>query len=227
MDLTAADLVKNYVLSVVPETLFDTTYKHWRSMVDNIGDDQLSRYLRASWNSKYEFARQADLYREVSKRVVATPGNSKTKTGASSFVKSLDDESIDWEDLRNPDGTNWMAPYPDLREDLNDLRLLDARLVYVPLLALRAAHRTEPKEFAKAVRLFRDFYVRHTIVAGRAANEVEEDYSKWAGKIRGKTMSLSQLQANLHALSPDDKTFKLRPTDKASTNGASSAGAGQ
>jgi hypothetical protein len=207
MDLTAADLVKNHVLSIVPQPQFAKTYAHWRSAVDNVGDEQLTRYLRASWNSKYAFAREAELYKQVHERVVAS-GHQKTRTAAAIYVKELDDESIDWVDLRNPDGATWMNPFPDLRADLNDLRSLDARLAYVPLLALRAAYRSQHTDFQEAARWFRDFYVRHTIVGGRAANEVEEDYSKWAVALRNGTLPLPDLRKKLASLCPDDESFR-------------------
>lgn len=208
VDLTAADLVKNHLLRTVPKTTFDSAYAHWRSMVEQVGDEYLSRYLRASWNSKYDFAREAELYREVTDLVVASPGKSGRKVSAATYVMELDEESLNWVDLRNADGASWASQHPDLRDDLNDLRSLDARLVYVPLLALREVFKTDVREFAKAVRWFRDFYVRHTIVGGRAANEVEEDYSKWATQIRKGAMTLPELHGHLVALSPNDASFE-------------------
>jgi hypothetical protein len=208
MDLTAADLIKNHVLSAVPEQQFEQTYAHWRSVVDNVGDDLLTRYLRASWNSKFSFAREAELYKQVRERVVSSAGPGSTKTSAAAYVDDLDEESVDWVDLRNPDGASWINTYPDLRDDLNDLWALDARLVYVPLLALRDTTRSSPKDLEKAVRWFRDFYVRHTIIGGKAANEVEEDYSKWAVQLRDGKISLEQIRSSLATLCPDDSSFK-------------------
>lgn len=207
MDLTASDLIKNHVLRQMSnKDQRNKTYQVWRSMVETIGDDDLTRYLRASWNSMHEFAREGDLYKLVKKQVIPSGGSGHTKPAE--YVAILEKEAGNWLDIQSPDAATWAGSHSNLREHLQDLKEMDSRLALVPLLALFAAH---PKDFAlleDASRLFRDFYVRHTIVGQRAANEVEQRYSEWAAKIRKGKLTVADLRKELQKLSPSDAEFE-------------------
>lgn len=208
MDLTVADLIKNYLLREVPAASKDAAYKSWTAIADLVEDDSaLTSFVRTYWNSAHEFARKDQLYKKLRETVVKPPLG-PGKVDVSVFIKELQRESHEWATLQSASLTGPPVKVEPINEDLQDLRSMGAALVNVPLLALRAQYHSDLTSFGRAVRWFRDFYVRHTIVGKRAANEVELPYSQWAEKIRAGTMSLDELYDNLLRLAPNDEEFE-------------------
>lgn len=208
MELSQADLIKNYVLMEADRTNFDTALKLWLEVTQTVGDASLTTYCRSHWNSNYTFVRTNDLYKTLSNRVKLHPDASKNEIDVMLYLRQLRDESTVYEALRNPDVSYWGSGSAALVQDLSDFRDFNAQMVYVPLLALRYALANDTRKFAQAVHSLLVFYVRHTVVGGRAANEIEEPYSKWAGEIRRGEMNADQLRAELVRLAPGDNEFK-------------------
>lgn len=210
MDLTAADLVKNLVLRTLrkegSEGDFKQGYDNWRSAVEDVGDKELPRFLRVFWNSKYGFAREARLYRDLRSRLEEEKSKNARKQFVKGLLADLSKEAQIWSDLQTK-GQSAGAGSSALRDDLQDLQALDAKLVYVPLLAWWAKHDDQGSR-ERVARLLRDFFVRHTIVGKRAPNEVEELYSQWAMEIRSGSMTEAKLQQSLERLSPSNEEFK-------------------
>lgn len=208
LDLTVADLIKNYILREVPNVERDAAYKSWTAIADLVEDDAaLTSFIRTYWNSAHEFARKDQLYKKLRDRVTKSPLKAG-QVDVSAFIKEMQQESQEWTTLQNAGLAGPAAKIEPINENLQDLRIMGAALVNVPLLALRSQYRTDLSSFGRAVRWLRDFHVRHTIVGKRAANEIEEPYSEWAIKIRAGTMSLDELYDNLVRLSPKDAEFE-------------------
>jgi len=208
LDLTQADLIKNYLLRETPTAARSKAYKIWTSIADLVEEDsRLTTFIRTFWNSAYGFARKDQLYKKLRDRVKKQATTADT-VDVQGFMKQIHQESNDWADLQAGAIVGPGVQVDDLNDDLRDLQTLGATLIYVPLLALRQAYRDDLVSFRKAVRWLRDFYVRHTIVGKRAANEVEELYTDWSLRIRKGKMNPDELHAELVRLSPSDSEFK-------------------
>lgn len=208
LDLTVADLIKNYILREVPQSSRDAAYKSWTAIADLVEDDAaLTSFIRTYWNSAHEFARKDQLYKKLRDRV-SKPPLSSGQVDVSAFIKEMQQESQEWTTLQNAGLAGPAVKIEPINQDLQDLRIMGASLVNVPLLALRSQFRADLTSFGKAVRWLRDFHVRHTIVGKRAANEIEEPYSQWAIRLRAGKMTLDELYDRLVRLSPRDGEFE-------------------
>lgn len=208
MDLSQADLIKNYVLMEAGKPNFEQALKLWLETTQTVGDSNLTSYTRTYWNSNYGFVRTNDLYKRLSQDVKLHPDLAENQANVLLFMRQLRDEAQVFYALRNPDAVYWGAAQMALVQDLSDLRDLNAQMVYVPLLALRYVLSDDTKKFAEAVRWLLTFYIRHTVVGGLAANEVELLYSVWAGDLRKGKMTLDQLHTELVRIAPDDSDFR-------------------
>ena len=208
LDLTQADLIKNYILREVPPHAVKDAYLTWQAIADTVEEDTaLTSYIRVNWNSTYGFARKAELYKRIKERVTS-PALESGQVSPETFVSHLDNEVKSWLAIRD---ANIVAPAniaPQLRQDLSDLRSFNAVLVHVPLLAIRSLTSDAPSNFALAARWMRDFFVRHTIVGRRAANEIEIRFSEWARMLRDGSMSLQSFFEELRRQSPTDDQFE-------------------
>jgi len=207
MELSQADLVKNYLLMSAPPQRVQQILSMWADFAQTIGDDNLTSYIRAFWNSSNSFVRTADLYKALTEKVVCTPQIGGSEIAVTEFVSSLQDEAQVYYSLRDPDPAYWGNTHLDLVRDLSDLKNLKAQMIYVPLLAAAKVFENDRAQFTEVVRWFLKFYVRHTIVGGRAANELEKVYSQWAIEIRSGALSMTTLRENLIRMSPNDAEF--------------------
>jgi Protein of unknown function DUF262/Protein of unknown function (DUF1524) len=209
LDLTQADLIKNYILRETPEHARHDAYLTWLALADAVEEDAaLTSYIRTYWNSSQGFARKAELYKRIKERV-KTPALESGQVSPQEFVTQLHAEVKNWLGIRDANLPGVPANVaPQLRQDLADLRAFNAVLVYVPLLAIRKVTMDSPAEFAKAVRWMRDFFVRHTIVGRRAGNEIEIRFSEWARMLRDEGMSLQSFFDELKRQSPSDDQFE-------------------
>jgi hypothetical protein len=211
LDLTQADLIKNYLLREAPEPSRHDAYLTWMSVADAVEEDSaLTTYIRTLWNSSHGFARKSELYKRLKERVKATPLSSEEIT-PSAFVSQLNDEVQSWLAIRDaqvPAGTPFQLT-ASLRDDLQDLKAFNAVLVHVPLMAIRSVSEESPADYARAVRWLRDFFVRNTIVGRRASNQLEIRFSEWAREIRAGRMSLAAFYEELVRQSPTDEEFEL------------------
>lgn len=207
LDLTQADLIKNYLLREVPVAQKETAYKSWTATADAVETDaNLTGFIRTFWNSGFGFSRKDQLYKKI-RDTVKRPPVSTGQVEVLAFIKQMEEEAEEWLALLSASVTGPALLVEDINRDLADLRTMGATLVHVPLLALRIIHKDDPASFAKCVRWFRDFYVRHTIVGRRAANEVEGPYAEWASRIRKGEMSVAQIYEEMKKLSPTDDEF--------------------
>lgn len=208
LDLTQADLIKNYLLRETPGHERDAAYKAWSSVADQIEEStHLTNFVRVYWNSAYSFARKDELYKRI-KEGVKKPPLSSTQVDVKSFLTNMKNEAQEWIALQTSSLTGPGAETEQANDDLRELRELGAVLIFVPLLALRKVYAGDMATFARSVRWFRDFYVRYTIVGKKAANEVEEPYSRWAISLRNGTLKAEDVYDELVKLSPTDDEFE-------------------
>ncbi len=105
VQLSSADLLKNYLFSVV-----DSTGAHsseiqemeslWSRVIGKLGSEKFPGFLKTFWNSRYGSVRKSNLFKEIRKSI-------HSKEGAFSLLRALDDDSDIYIALRNPDDELW------------------------------------------------------------------------------------------------------------------------
>lgn len=220
MDLTKADLIKNYLLMNIPSYQHAVALAEWTNTTSTLGETlDLTTFIRAYWNSRVEFVRTDRLYEELREVVVPNPAAvpaPSTRTGRTppfqmlpmSFLQELSANATIAYHMASPDSTHW--PDAALLRDLEDLRDLGASTVWVPLLAAHVAASQPGSQFtfADVVRRFLSLHVRYIVVGPGTANDVEKKYSEWAVSMRSDPINLAGVMSEVDQITPGDTEFK-------------------
>lgn len=183
VDLTQADLVKNYLFMEVQDdqTALREAEDIWERVVLAVSEADLAMFLRYFWNSAYTFVRMDDLYRTAKKRVSKAKGNVMT------FLRQLDREGPLFAKLRAGEKSEWVDAATSA--NLKALKTLGLRTSYVLLLAMCGREGISDAERRAAVKAMLAFSVRYFTVGGEPANTLEKDFSDWAVQLRGGTLT--------------------------------------
>ena len=209
--LSATDLLKNYLFSVVArgdahESEIDALERRWEGIVGLLGSESLPEFLRVYWNSRNRLVRKADLFKTISS-VIDDRGS------VFALVRDLDRQARVYAALRNPDDGSWTA---EERASLSQLQMFNVRQPLALLLA--AFDRLSQPDRAGFARLLRAIVVvsmRYNVICGRQSNEQESVYNQIAVGISEQRVSDSRAAiAQLRPVYPEDTEFRAAFTDK-------------
>ncbi|MDE0447879.1 MAG: DUF262 domain-containing protein [Spirochaetaceae bacterium] len=171
--LSATDLLKNYLFSVVArggahESEISSLEGRWESIVGLLGSESLPEFLRVYWNSRHRLVRKADLFKTI-RGVV----DGKAKVFA--LVRDLDRQARVYAALRNPDDGSWTAGE---RASLSQLQMFSVRQPLALLLAAFDRYSDEDRAgFARLLRAVAVVSLRYNVICGRQSNEQESVYN--------------------------------------------------
>lgn len=198
LDLSVADLLKNYVLSI-SDIHQDDIYNLWREMVNNIGDKDLTQFLRHYFSSKYFLVRKDDLYKALKLKI---SNASKAKT----FMENLADESLAYSNFNKPTSEFWSnRVIIDLFEELANFNVKQLNILLLSL--FRKYHKKQEKDFIKLIRILVNFTFRYSIICKRNPNELERKYSELAIKIRNNEIGFEEIYQEIKNLNPDKQEY--------------------
>jgi hypothetical protein len=203
LELTKADLIKNYLFSRAQDRL-DEVRDEWARMTATLeaaGDESMTvDFIRHHWLSKYSLVRTKHLYKEVKKKFHA-------KNSAREYTADLAACSKLYAALLNPDAEFW-NPYQDTtRDHVRALKQMNIEVVRP--IALAVMRRFDVPQLRLAFRLFVHWSVRFLIVGGFRGEALESAYSQRAVEIDRKTIrTAGQLAKAMSATVPSDDTFK-------------------
>ena len=201
LELSIADLLKNYVFSIGGQHL-DEIVSNWKEMVDNVGDHNVSRFLRYFWSSSMELVRKEELYRQI-KSSVTQPDEARK------FSYKLTEEGSVYSNLLNPTHEFWGNT--EIEKLLSDLNVLRVDQVFIVLLALHERfYKKKKEEFQIVLKKLLNFTFRFSTICNLNPNEMERSYSELAIGIRKKEFGIEDVKSRLRKVSPDDETFSTK-----------------
>ncbi len=209
--LSATDLLKNYLFSVVArggahESEISSLEGRWEAIVGLLGSESLPEFLRVYWNSRHRLVRKADLFKTI-RGVV----DGKAKVFA--LVRDLDRQARVYAALRNPDDGSWTAGE---RASLSQLQMFSVRQPLALLLAAFDRYSDEDRAgFARLLRAVAVVSLRYNVICGRQSNEQESVYNQVAvaisqSRLAGPGAAVEQLRP----VYPEDAEFRAAFTDK-------------
>lgn len=178
VQLSSADLLKNYLFSLVDNTSMypdriSTLEDKWSALTKNIQAEKLPDFIRYYWNSKNKTVRSNDLFKAI---------RDKIKTDIEVFV--LLNEMLGYSDiymaLRNANDELWQGN----RNISNNIELLNIFNLKQPFSLLMAAYKS--LDIALFERLLNDVIIigfRYNVISGKNPNEIEKVYNSMAIKI--------------------------------------------
>lgn len=209
--LSATDLLKNYLFSVVGaqdphENELRALEDRWERIVGLLGSESFPEFLRVFWNSRNRLVRKADLFKTIRKRIA-------TRDAAFTLLRDLDQEAAVYAALRDPQDDLWT---PEERLALKQLLMFNVRQ---PLAMLMACHarfvEMDRQTFSRILRAVAVVSLRYNVICNLQTHEQERVYNEVAWKVSsGEIDSRHQVLAALRDVYPDDRTFKGAFTEK-------------
>jgi uncharacterized protein with ParB-like and HNH nuclease domain len=199
LELSVADLVKNYIFSLAGPNL-DSVVQLWKDMIDQVGDYNVSKFLRHFWLSSFGLVKKEELYKKLKNEV--------KKDNVKDFMQQLSEEASIYANLNNPTHEFWEdSEIEDMIEELNTLKV---EQVHILLLALYKRFYTHNKKdiFKKLLRALINFVFRYNTICGLDPKPLETEYSKLAITTRkDKIINERDVLKKINELSPSKEQF--------------------
>ncbi len=173
LELTASDLIKNYLMSLVAKR-GKGDLKHvlnrWARINDYIGAQRLPEFIRHYVNSMRAFVRQERLFRHIRDDV-------KTAEDALRLVKQLEQAAVCYRALWDAEDEFWLD-FPDSAESVRTLVMFGVTQ-FKPLI-LAATRRLSPEDVGRVLRDCVNVSLRFNVVSRLGTHELEKRYNEAA-----------------------------------------------
>jgi hypothetical protein len=211
--LSPTDLLKNSLFSTLSADVkqaleLDRLETRWEGLVNRLGDDDFSHFVRVHWNSRHSFVRQAELFKRVRSSV-------KKREAVFQLLGELEADLDTYLDLVEPDADS--AP-SGLKPHARTLKLFQIRQ---PLPLLLAARRVlEPLDFETLARVVVVLSFRYNVICGLSPGEQEAVYARVAlGTAEGRLTQVGDIIQALKPIYPSDAQFREAFAEKSLTSG--------
>jgi uncharacterized protein with ParB-like and HNH nuclease domain len=178
VQLSASDLLKNYLFSVVDETNphiseIEELENIWSKIVGKLGEQKFEDYLRYFWNSENKSVGKKNLFKTIK-------SNINSKDQVFKLIRNLNDTADIYLAIQNPEDEYWKN-YPEIKKSLKELKLFQIR--QTNSLFLSALRNTEMDAFMKLAKICSVISFRYNIIGGLNPNAQEDIYNNVALKI--------------------------------------------
>jgi hypothetical protein len=203
LKLSAADLVKNYLYSLVAQNQSDQITQKWQSMsavLESLGreDGDAVDYIRYFWITTHGHTRSGELFDKIKKEV-------NSEATALSWATSLEARANDYAAILTPSHDAWSTYHQEVKANLDTLRYLGVSQIRPLLLA--AFGKFGDKELARLIKNAVNWSVRCLLV-GVPSGNLEGVYSKNAKAISDGTITtvedLAKEKSVVTLIPPDD-----------------------
>lgn len=202
LDLTIADLLKNYLFGTASPDSLETARHEWMKMTGALGTlgkkDRTVDFIRQLWGSMYGVIRKNDLFRYIRNEV-------RSKRDALAFASELSENAVNYAAILNTDHEMWNAYGTAARNSLVAIRVLKMERIRPLLLSIIKFF--SPKEATRAIRFLEAAAVR-LIIAGGRAGTVEQEFVRTALGIRTKEIRNTNELADSLKIVPTDPIFE-------------------
>jgi hypothetical protein len=202
--LSATDLLKNYLFSVVSnenphENEIKKLEDDWESIVSLLGSEDFPDFLRVYWNSRYKLVRKSELFKTVRKEI-------QNKGSVFQLVRNLENSASIYSALKTPTDRLWND---ETRARLQQLQMFNVRQ---PMSLLLAAYEKftgqDPLTFEKILRAISIISFRYNVICSKQTNEQERVYNDTAAEImRGNLNNQRDILRNLRSIYINDDEF--------------------
>lgn len=178
VQLSSADLLKNYLFSLVDNTSqfserIATLEEKWSSLTKNIQAEKLPDFIRYYWNSKNKTVRSNELFKAIR-------DNIKTEAQVFSLVNEMISYSDVFMALRNPADELWQE-----NKDISDnIELINMFNLKQPYSVLMAAYKClDIKSYSNLLNDIVVLGFRYNVICGKNPNDIERVYNSLAVEI--------------------------------------------
>ncbi len=199
LELTATDLLKNYLFSLVKSsTDIENLNRQWESIVNTVGVDKLPRFLRYYLNSKQALIRTERLFKEIKNQIVR-------REQVLPLLSDMEKYGDLFSAISDPDSDLWKTN-KDVKSLIQEIKLFNAE--QHKSLVMASYFHLETNEFTKLLRIVKALVFRYTVISGLNPNDLEKVYNKAAIKISKKEIvKASDIFKELQPVYINDEDF--------------------
>ena len=201
VELTSADLLKNYLFSLVSqsETDLNQVREQWKKIISIIGLKRFPTFLRHFLNSNTSLISKEYLFKAVKKRV-------KSGDDVFNLLDNLEESAYIYVALGNPNDDYW-------KEDKELIDAIDALKLFgvtqqKPLL-MSAYTKLNSQDFKKLTKSIVNISYRYSVIGRLQTNIMDKVYNKASIKIsHNEISSINQILNEIKELYVSDDDFK-------------------
>lgn len=205
--LETSDLLKNHLFMIAGPRI-ERVKDDWTRTVDNLENIDVTKFLRHYWNSKEDFVREKDLFKNIREKI-NTPKKSEE------FTRDFLEMSDVYKALVNPDDFSFSSDQ-DIIKRLKNLKVLKASSFYPVILALvsNPFNDTEGTGYKETdIKIVLDrietLVVRNFLIAGKVANKYEIIFANLAKSISEKEIvQVEQICERIEKETLSDEDFE-------------------
>lgn len=223
--LSAPDLLKNYLLSVmdrggaVSEDHLSDFENQWSNIIDQLGETNFTAFLRCHHGMRQKLPPKKDMYRALKAQIA----DNQTQD-VMPYMKDIKKYAPLYAALQNPEDSFWKdysdGQHPSPQQPLQVLKTFGIRTPAVLLMA--AYFKFDEKDFIKLTEWVSVISVRYNVICGNMPNAQENVYSRLANKImRGDIDNMRDLAEGLRPIYPNDEEFASAFAEKSMPSGRS------
>ncbi|MBZ5513046.1 MAG: DUF262 domain-containing HNH endonuclease family protein [Acidobacteriia bacterium] len=215
LELSASDLIKNYLFGRAEADNLDTVKHNWSQMLgalDTVAGTEVKDYVRHFWVSRHGIVRSQELFDAIKNEV-------KSPTDVLETSAQLQVNAVKYAALLNPTHSTWNRYSRQARKAVATLKMLGIKQTR-PLL-LTALDTLTPKEMAKLLDMAIIWSVRLLIGGIQGSGPVEAAYANAAQNVSNKTYTTAaQVKDEMMRVVPKDDRFLLDFTEASVTQAA-------
>lgn len=205
VELTATDLLKNYLFSLSDSESIKIMQIDWRDITERIKNQDMPRFLRYYINSHQDFITESQLFKTISRQI-------KNGAEAYSFIQNLKRFCIIYRALRDSEDDLWKeaGEFLEIKKRLEELKLFKMQQ-HIPLLmsAYDKIFPKKPHEFVRILEICSVIVFRYVVIGKRQTKDMEKAFNKCSIKIANEEISTArEVFENLKKLYIDDETFE-------------------
>lgn len=206
--LSATDLLKNYLFSVLdrggesdPE--LHSLEERWESLVGRLQSENFPDFLRAHWNSRRNFARQADLFKTIRSKII-------DREAVFGLLRGMEEDLDTYLALTSPEVSDWS---PEDKHNAGVLKTFRVRQPYPLLLAARRSF--DASDFSGLLRATVVISMRYNVIGAFGTAEQERTYNTVAECIaKGEVQQLSDALSAMRSIYVEDRAFRAAFAEK-------------
>jgi hypothetical protein len=206
MELTATDLLKNYLFSLVHESDIGIISAQWQNIIDTTGMKDFPVFLRHYLNSRQKLVRKDRLFKEIKTRVIG-------RDDVLPLLDSIERNASIFNALRNPLDDYW-ADKQNLLKHIEALSTFEVSQPYPLILA--AMEKWPMDQVEKILKEIVVLSFRYHVIGDRNPKVMENLYNKAAVEVYDGTCAIAKevFYGHLKAEYLSDDDFKAAFTNK-------------